>query len=205
MKSYWDTSQNAWKHTLKILDKNRSIYDDENSNDYTYTSTIPKGQTTMNSYALDSITQLMVQADSRLGDFPRKNKQLVMRYFFNTMDVPCLDAAEFDLLLRQIVGRSDALKAQNTARWKQRIADLDHLHTELKGLFEGCKVHDYKDILDHEQEPSSYLYFDKRNYTFVKLDFRAGSVSQKLFRPTHFELLSANEERKESCSCCDWF
>ncbi len=205
MQSYWDTAQKSWKHRLNILDKKHSIHDEENGNVFTYTSTIPKGQISMNSYAFDSIMQLMWQADKRLGDFPRKNKQLVMRYFFNTMDVSCMDAAEFERLLRRIVERREALKARNLAAWKPRINELDQLHSELKNLFQGCKLHDYKDELEHEQEPSSYLYFDKRNYTFVRLDFREGVVSQKLFRPTNYILISANEERKESCNCCKLF
>lgn len=202
MDSYWDFLQEKYIHKLTIL-KRQIKEDTVGDNSYYYDATFPKGETSIYLHTLDSITKLMQQADNTNLLFPTKNKQLIMKYFYFMLDIEPLDSMHFSKLINGIIYRKNELKKNNPNKWKQRIEQLNTLHHDIKDLYKGCSNFEYQTDFDNDKVVTTHLYIDQRNSTFIKLTFKSDTTVQLLFRPSHFHLLTRNEEIKEQCSCCD--
>jgi hypothetical protein len=192
--------------TYKLTVLNQIQWQDKESNNFfIYDATIPEYETSVYRYSIDSITKLMQHEDSINLLSPKKNKQLLMKYFYMMMDVEPLDSSQFLSLIDGILYRKNDLEKNNPNKWKQRIEDLKTLHNDIKDLFKGCSKFEYPNGFDNEKDSVAYLYFDKLHSTFIKLTFTKDSTKQFLFRPLNFHLLTDNEAIKEQCSCCDIF
>lgn len=210
MESYLDSFGEGWQHKLTLLNKFQSI--DEVSNNYFfYDASIPEGKTTVYRHTVDSIIKLMHDVDSTNSKYsqtkkytPTKNKQLIMKYFYYTLDVEPIDSMQFASFSNGILNRANNLKGKNSNRWSQRIQDLNALHEDIKDLYQGCSKFEYPENYDDEKDSVAHLYFDKRHSTFIKITYTSNATTQLLFRPTHYILLTRDEEMKENCSCCIW-
>ncbi len=206
MNSHLEFSQEEWQHKLTILNYRQSPFDVISNNFFVYDASVPKGKTSVYRHTVDSIIKLMHNADSSNSKYtPTKNKQLIMKYFYFTLGVEPFDSMQFSSFISRILGRADNLKSKNPNLWSKRIQALNALHKDIKDLYQGCSKFEYYNGYNNEKDSISYLYFDSRHSTFIKLTYMPKVTTQLLFRPTNHILLTRNEEAKENCTCCKWW